>query len=221
VLKAEKVIKTFKGKHGIIRALDNVSLEIHEGEFVAIFGPSGSGKSTLLTALGGMNRPDEGDILWGNQSVYEWDAKRRAQWRGSDIGFIFQVFNLIPYLSVYENIGVGLSLANNGDRGRESIGRILDDLELSPRKDHTPAELSVGQQQRVALARALVKKPRVILADEPTGNLDPDTSRGVMDIIKKQHAAGTTVVMITHDRAIAEYAQRTINIVEGKIIGIG
>lgn len=218
VLKADKIIRKFKGKHGPVVALDNVSLEITEGEFVCIYGPSGSGKSTLLTALGGMNRPDEGDVLWGNESVYfDWNARQRAQWRGADIGFVFQVFNLIPYLTVYENVSVGLTLSDKDIEHRENINRILDELELGDRKDHTPAELSVGQQQRVALARALVKKPRFILADEPTGNLDPDTAKGVLEILKKQHAAGTTVVMITHDRAIAGYAQRTINIVGGKI----
>ncbi|MBN1579007.1 MAG: ABC transporter ATP-binding protein [Chitinispirillaceae bacterium] len=217
VLKAENITKTFRRRHGAVVALDKVSLEIQEGEFVGVVGPSGSGKSTLLATLGGMNSPDEGVVLWGNQSIYDWNVKKRAQWRGADIGFVFQVFNLIPYLSVYENISVGLALSDKDTKARESIARILDELDLAGQKDHTPAELSVGQQQRVALARALIKKPRFILADEPTGNLDPDTGRGVMNIIKLQHAAGTTVVMITHDRAVAEYAQRTIKIVDGRI----
>ena len=217
VLKADKVTKKFRCRHGTIVALDKVSLEIQEGEFVGIIGPSGSGKSTLLMALGGMCSPNDGIVLWGNQSIYGWNAKRRAQWRGADIGFVFQVFNLIPYLSVYENISIGLALSEKKTESRESISRYLDELDLTKHKDYIPGELSVGQQQRVALARALIKKPRFILADEPTGNLDPETGRGVMNIIKQQHSAGTTVVMITHDRSVAEYAQRTIQIVDGKI----
>ncbi len=221
LLKAENITKTFKLKHGVVKALDQVSLEIQENEFVSIIGPSGSGKSTLLMALGGMSRPDEGSVVWGYQSIYDWDVRKRAEWRGANIGFIFQVFNLVPYLTVYENISIGLGLSGNSSEGRESINRILEELDLTSRKDHTPAELSVGQQQRVALARALIKKPRLILADEPTGNLDPETGWGVMKIIKQQHAKGTTVVMITHDRDIAEYAERTICIVDGRIEGIG
>jgi putative ABC transport system ATP-binding protein len=219
VLKAENITKKFKRRHGTVLALDKVSIEIQEGEFVCIVGPSGSGKSTLLMALGGMSRPDEGAVLWGNQSIYEWRPAKRSQWRGSDIGFVFQVFNLIPYLTVYENVSVGLTLADLGPQDRKSIDAILDKLDLAERKDHTPAELSVGQMQRVALARALIKKPRLLLADEPTGNLDAEAGRGVLDIIKQQHAAGSAVVIITHDPSIANYAQRTVKIVEGRIVG--
>jgi putative ABC transport system ATP-binding protein len=218
MLKASSISRIFKRKHGTVKALDKASMEIKDGEFVSITGPSGSGKSTLLLALGGMSRPDEGGVLWDNQSIYDWDIKKRSEWRGSCVGFVFQSFNLVPYLTVYENISVGLSLAGNGAGGAQRIDKILDEVDLESRKDHLPSELSIGQQQRVALARALVKKPRLILADEPTGNLDPETGKEVMNIIKGQHAAGTTVVMITHDPNMAIMAQRTIRIVEGKIV---
>jgi putative ABC transport system ATP-binding protein len=218
LLKAEKITRKFATKHGPILALDKVSLELREGEFCCICGPSGSGKSTLLTALGGMNRPDEGDVVWDNQSVYfDWNARQRARWRGSDIGFVFQVSNLVPYLSVHENIALGATLADKDIDLRGGIHRIIEEFGLSDRENHTPAELSVGQQQRVALARALIKKPRILFADEPTGNLDRGTADEVMDIFKKQHAAGTTVVVITHNRALSDYAQRTIKLVGGKI----
>jgi putative ABC transport system ATP-binding protein len=217
MLKATSISRIFKRKHGTVKALDDASLEIEDGEFVSIVGPSGSGKSTLLLALGGMSHPDKGQVLWSGHPIYDWDVTTRAKWRGTNVGFVFQSFNLVPYLTVYENVSVGLSLGTNTPAAVE-IDRLLGELELSDRKDHLPSELSVGQQQRVALARALVKKPRLLLADEPTGNLDPDTGKEVMDIIKRQHAAGTTVVMITHDPDIARMAQRTIKIVEGKIV---
>jgi putative ABC transport system ATP-binding protein len=217
MLKATSLSRIFIRKHGTVKALDHASIEIKAGEFVSITGPSGSGKSTLLLALGGMSHPDEGDVLWDNQSVYDWNVKKRSEWRGLCVGFVFQSFNLVPYLTVYENISVGLSLAGGGAKNAGSIDSILEEVDLTSRKDHLPSELSVGQQQRVALARALVKKPRLILADEPTGNLDPETGKEVMNIIKRQHAAGTTVVMITHDPNIAQMAQRTVRIVDGKI----
>lgn len=218
MLKASAISRIFKRKHGTVKALDNATLDIKEGEFVSIIGPSGSGKSTLLLALGGMSRPDQGTVLWNDQSIYDWDVAKRSQWRGANIGFVFQSFNLVPYLTVYENVSVGLSLANNGSDAVRNIDALLDNLNLTDRKDHVPSELSVGQQQRVALARALVKKPRIILADEPTGNLDPDTGKEVMDILRKQHADGTTVIMITHDPNNAKQAQRIIKIVDGRIV---
>jgi putative ABC transport system ATP-binding protein len=218
MLKATSISRIFKRKHGTVKALDDTTLEIKDGEFVGIIGPSGSGKSTLLLALGGMSHPDSGIVQWKGESIYAWNVAKRTQWRGASVGFIFQSFNLVPYLTVYENVSIGLSLSNNGIINSASIDSILEQVELTARKDHLPSELSIGQQQRVALARALVKKPRLILADEPTGNLDPETGREVMEIIKQQHAGGTTVVMITHDPNMAAMAQRTVKIVDGKIL---
>ena len=157
-------------------------------------------------------------MSWDGQSIYDWDVTTRARWRGTNVGFVFQSFNLVPYLTVYENVSVGLSLSGNGSNSMQSVDSILEEVDLTARKDHLPSELSIGQQQRVALARALVKKPRLILADEPTGNLDPETGKEVVDIIKRQHATGTTVVMITHDPNIAQKAERKIRIVDGKIV---
>ena len=219
MLKTQNISRIFKRKHGTVNALSNVSVEIRNGEFVSVIGPSGSGKSTLLLALGGMSHPDEGTVMWEDQSIYGWDVTKRSQWRGTNVGFVFQSFNLVPYLTVYENVSVGLSLSGNGSKSMQSVDNILEEVGLTARKDHLPSELSIGQQQRVALARALVKKPRVILADEPTGNLDPETGKEVIDIIKRQHDTGTTVVMITHDPTIAKMAQRTVRIVDGKIAG--
>jgi putative ABC transport system ATP-binding protein len=219
MLKATSISRIFKRKHGTVKALNNATIEIQKSEFVSIIGPSGSGKSTLLLALGGMSHPDEGAVSWDGQSIYDWDVTTRARWRGTNVGFVFQSFNLIPYLTVYENVSVGLSLASNGSTNKQSVDSILEEVDLTARKDHLPSELSIGQQQRVALARALVKKPQLILADEPTGNLDPETGKEVIEIIKRQHAAGTTVVMITHDPNIAKMAQRIVKIVDGKIVG--
>jgi putative ABC transport system ATP-binding protein len=199
-----------------VKALDNVSIEIADGEFISIAGPSGSGKSTLLLTLGGMGHPDEGTVLWNNRSIYDWDVTTRSRWRGANVGFVFQSFNLVPYLNVFQNVSIGLSLSNKEAVQEQKIYTILEEVDLIARKDHLPSELSVGQQQRVALARALVKQPRLILADEPTGNLDPATGGEVIDIIRRHHASGTSVVMITHDPDIAKIAQRTITIVEGK-----
>jgi putative ABC transport system ATP-binding protein len=218
MLKASSISRIFKRKHGTVKALDKASIEIKDGEFVSITGPSGSGKSTLLLALGAMSRPDEGGVYWDNQSIYDWDIKKRSEWRGSCVGFVFQSFNLVPYLTVYENVSVGLTLSGSGDGGAQNIDTMLQEVDLMSRKDHLPSELSIGQQQRVALARALVKKPRLILADEPTGNLDPQTGIEVMNVIKRQHAAGTTVAVVTHDPMIARMAQRTVRIVDGKFV---
>jgi len=219
MLKATAVSRIFKRKHGTVKALDNATLEINDGEFVSIIGPSGSGKSTLLLALGGMSHPDQGTVHWNGQSIYDWDVTQRSRWRGRSVGFVFQSFNLVPYLTVHQNVSIGYSLANNGAISNQSVDGILKEVDLTARKDHLPSELSIGQQQRVALARALVKKPSLILADEPTGNLDSETGKEVIEIIKRQHASGTTVVIITHDPSIAKMAQRSVKIVDGKIVG--
>ncbi len=217
MLKVENVTKSFARKHGPVTALDHISMEINKGEFVGIIGPSGSGKSTLLLALGGMSAPSQGSVTYIGNSVYEWRAAERARWRATQVGFVFQSFNLVPYLTVYENVSAGLSLSGEKNITGAKIIPLLEKMKLADRKDHLPSELSVGQQQRVALARALVKNPAILLADEPTGNLDPETGMGVMEIIKDQHDSGKTVVIITHDPNIARFAKRIVRIVDGKI----
>lgn len=213
----ENVSKTFAQRHNAVNALKNISCEIKEGEFLSIIGPSGSGKSTFLLTLGGMSAPSGGKILWDDESIYHWKLPRLAEWRARKVGFVFQTFNLIPYLNVFENVHIALDLSMNNNRNGKDVHSILEQMKLLDRLEHIPNELSVGQQQRVALARALVKKPSIILADEPTGNLDPETASEIMDILIKANQSGTTVVLITHDPNLAKIANRTIRIVDGEI----
>ena len=218
MLKALNISKTFIHKHNNVTGLKSVSLEINKGEFVSITGPSGSGKSTLLLTLGGMSAPTEGKILWNDQSVYHWDQAKRAAWRGKTIGFVFQTFNLIPYLNVLENVRISLKLSGNGATSDSpDILELMEKMKLSDRLQHNPNELSVGQQQRVALARALVKNPEVILADEPTGNLDPETASEILALLQAMNNEGKTIVLVTHDPRIAKLAQRNVQIVDGEI----
>ena len=218
MLKAENIRKTFIHRHNNVTGLKSVSFEVKEGEFVSITGPSGSGKSTLLLTLGGMSAPTEGKILWNDESVYGWNHTQRAAWRGKTIGFVFQTFNLIPYLSVLENVKIALKLSGNGGTGDlRDIPELLEKMKLSGRLYHHPKKLSVGQQQRVALARALVKNPQVILADEPTGNLDPEIASEILALLQAMNNEGKTIVLVTHDPHIAKLGQRNVRIIDGEI----
>lgn len=219
MLKVENISRQFAQKHHTVSALEKISLEIAEGEFISITGPSGSGKSTLLLALGGMSSPDEGNIFWRGESIYDWEIKKRAEWRALTVGFVFQTFNLIPYLNVFDNISLSQDLSLNHRANHEDIIKILNRINLSDRIDHLPAELSVGQQQRVALARALIKNPQLILADEPTGNLDPVTASEIINILQEVHQEGKTVILVTHDPELSRLADREIKLVDGKIVG--
>lgn len=213
------ITKHFIRKHGRVAAAQNVNLSIQNGEFVGITGPSGSGKSTLLLMLGGMSTPTAGTVLWDGRDIYALSVGARAQWRGANVGFVFQAFNLIPYLDVYENISMAMSITGDTAAGHEQrVNDLLKKVGLWERRDHLPNELSVGQQQRVALARALVKNPKVILADEPTGNLDRETAAEIIEILKNMNREGKTVILVTHDPEIARQARRNIRIVEGKIV---
>jgi len=216
-LKTELVTKRFAQKHGEVMALKDVSIEINKGEFVSVTGPSGSGKSTLLLMLGGMSTPTKGQVYWENEPIYQWNIKERAQWRAKKVGFVFQSFNLVPYLTVIENVSIALRLANDFAREKERILQVLSDMKLSDRLHHLSSELSVGQQQRVALARALIKNPEILFADEPTGNLDPATAADVLAVLEKLNKEGKTIILITHDPNIAKMTQRTIRIVNGEI----
>ncbi|HNY13468.1 MAG TPA: ATP-binding cassette domain-containing protein, partial [Candidatus Wallbacteria bacterium] len=162
--------------------------------------------------------PSAGNVLWQDEPIYGYSAKALAQWRSQNVGFVFQTFNLIPYMTVYENIEIALRLAGRLNDAPKKITELIDKMGLSKRSDHLPSELSVGQQQRVAIARALVKNPKIILADEPTGNLDPETAVEILDILKSANKEGKTLVLITHDQKIAEMAGKNIKIVEGAIV---
>ncbi len=218
MLRMEDVSKTYFHRGQIVKALDGATLHIPQGDFVSVVGPSGSGKSTLLLMLGGMLSPSRGQVLLEGQSIYDLDANRRAQLRKLKIGFVFQTVNLVPYLSALENVQVPLLLSNADEMTQKDRAvALLDRVGLGDRVDHKPCELSVGQQQRVALARMLANDPVVILADEPTGNLDPQTSRQVIDFLEEFNAEGKTVVMVTHDPCAAQRAKRTLRLQDGTI----
>ena len=218
MLRMEKVTKSYAHRRGGVVALDGVDLEIKGGDFVSLVGPSGSGKSTLLLMLGGMLSPTSGEVFLNGQSIYAQDADGRARLRRANIGFVFQTFNLAPYLTALENVQVPLYLAGVGPAAqRQRAAALLNRVGLAERIDHKPAELSVGQQQRVALARMLANDPSIILADEPTGNLDPDTADQVIGFFEQLHQEGRTIVMVTHDPRAAARAQRTLRIENGKV----
>ncbi len=209
---------TYRLRGHLVVALDNVNLEIAAGDYVAIVGPSGCGKSTLLQVLGGMLTPLQGSVRLDGESLFDLSEKSRANLRQRKIGFVFQHFNLIPYLTARENVQVPLLLGRKNQseaeaRATELLGRVG----LGDRLDHKPAELSVGQQQRVALARMLANEPQIILADEPTGALDPEMSRVVLDFFDELVLDGRTVVMVTHDQAAAQRAGRCVHLREGRI----
>jgi len=218
MLKMESVTKTYNHRGPAVTVLSDVTLEIHRGDFVSIVGPSGSGKSTLLLALGGMLSPSSGRVELDGDSLYDLAPDRRASLRGEKIGFVFQTFNLVPYLSALENVQVPLFLAGQAEQHqKQRAAHLLGRLGLGDRLEHKPSELSVGQQQRVALARMLANDPGMILADEPTGSLDPDTSAQVIAFLEEMNQEGRTVVMVTHDPKVAQRAKRVLRLDDGKI----
>jgi putative ABC transport system ATP-binding protein len=204
-----------------VHALDGVSLALPEGSFTAVMGPSGSGKSTLMNLLGCLDTPTEGTVEIDGQRVSELSGSQRARLRGTEIGFIFQTFNLMPRLTAAENVTLPLVFNNDVDVGRrERAETLLERVGLGDRLDHEPTELSGGQRQRVAIARALVNEPSLVLADEPTGNLDTDTGAEILDIFEDLNAEGRTILMVTHERHVAEHAERIIHLVDGEIDNI-
>lgn len=214
----EGIAKVYSSKKELVAALKPTSLSIAAGEFVAIIGPSGSGKSTLLTMLGGMSAPTSGRVVLDAKSLYDLSAAERATIRQKRIGFVFQSFNLVPYLTALENVQVPLMLA--GASKPEQLTRateLLNRVGLADRLRHRPSELSIGQQQRVALARTLANSPAIILADEPTGNLDPATREHVLDAFSDLCRQGRTIVMVTHDPLAASRATRTIKLADGAV----
>ena len=201
-----------------VHALQSITLNIVENEYVALMGPSGSGKSTLMNLLGCLDTPTAGEYFLNSTNVSTMTDSELAEVRNKEIGFVFQTFNLLPRLSALENVALPLVYA--GFRRNERIERAKEKLEavgLADRMDHKPNELSGGQRQRVAIARALVNNPAIILADEPTGNLDTKTSAEIMDILDKIHGAGNTIILVTHEPDIAEYAKRVVRLRDGLV----
>ena len=212
----ESVSKLYRDPRGDVLALDGVTLSVEAGEFVAFKGPSGSGKSTLLMAVGGMARPTDGKVVVDGVDLYGVSGKERAAFRAERVGFVFQMFHLIPYLSVLDNVLLP-TVAGRTQAGRDDALALLDRFGMTDRLRHKPAELSTGERQRAAMARALLSRPKLVLADEPTGNLDPDNAAQVMDYLAEFHRDGGTVVLVTHENAAEEHAQRTICIRDGRI----
>jgi putative ABC transport system ATP-binding protein len=215
----EKICRNYEVGGQLIRALDEVDLRIGRGEFVAIMGRSGSGKSTLLNMLGCMDRPDGGRYLLDDKEVSGMDDDALSAVRNEYMGFIFQSFHLLPRLTVLENVLLPRKYHESGlcEEDIERAHDLLRSVDLSNRLDHRPNELSGGQRQRVAIARALINQPRVVLADEPTGNLDSSTSDAIMDLLQTLNNNGQTIVMVTHEPDIAEFAARQIVMMDGKI----
>jgi len=212
------VTKRYRRRQEEVVAFRTIQLAIARGEYVAVVGPSGSGKTTLLSLLGGMLSPDSGQVLLNGQSLYELPIGERTELRRTKIGFVFQTFNLIPYLTARENVQVPLYLSGwTPEAQRTRAEQLLEQVGLSNRLHHKACEMSTGQQQRVALARTLANSPEVILADEPTGNLDPESKAAVMGIFSQFVSASGTIVMVTHDPASAAQATRRLRIVEGEI----
>lgn len=218
ILRIENLYKTYGEEDNKVEALKNINLSINKGEFVAIIGASGSGKSTLLHLLGGLDRPSSGRVIIDEKSIYDYKDEELSIFRRRKVGFIFQFFNLIPVLDVEENIELPVVL-DNEKVDEEYLNEIISILNLEDRRTHLPSELSGGQQQRVSIGRALINKPSIILADEPTGNLDSKNTREVIELLKfTARKFNQTLILITHDSNIAAMADRVITIADGEII---
>lgn len=218
ILRVEHISKTYDTESVPVQALDDISFSVEKGEFVAVIGASGSGKSTLLHILGGVDRPTEGKVFVNGEDVYEQDEGALAIFRRRQVGLIYQFFNLIPVLTVEENISLPVKL--DGKRiNKERLADLLNVLGLVKRRKHLPSQLSGGQQQRVSIGRALINAPAIVLADEPTGNLDTKNAHDIMELLKKSNRAyKQTIILITHDREIAMQADRLLEIQDGMLV---
>jgi len=222
LIRLENISKVFHTDEVETHALDNVNLEIAEGEYVSISGPSGSGKTTLLSILGLLDSPTSGEYMLAGQPVANLSAADRARVRNRQIGFIFQAFNLIGDLTVFENIELPLTYRGmTAEERKMRVQNALEQVGLAHRANHYPSQLSGGQQQRVAVARAVAGDPAILLADEPTGNLDSQNSESVMSLLRDLHKGGATICMVTHDARYAHQADRTIDLFDGKVAEAG
>ena len=219
LIEVQSVNKTYKRGEENLVVLDDVSLEVQKGDFLALMGPSGSGKSTLLNLIGGLDTPTSGEIIVNEQHLEAMNASSLSDWRANNVGFIFQFYNLLPVLTANKNIEIPLLLTNlSGSQRKEHVSTALNVVGLSDRGGHKPNELSGGQQQRVAIARALVSDPDILVCDEPTGDLDRNTASEILDllqILNRDH--GKTILMVTHDPVAAEFAKRTLHLDKGKL----
>ena len=219
MIKIEKLSKIYGEGEIAVKALDNISFEVKTGEFVAIMGPSGSGKSTLMNILGCLDTPNIGDYFLDNMKVSELSEKKLAKIRNKKIGFIFQTFNLLPRLSAQKNVEQPMIYKGIPRKERENKAKmVLEEVGLGERINHKPSELSGGQRQRVAIARSLVNDPQIILADEPSGNLDSESEEDILEILTNLNQSGITVIMVTHDKKVAQYSERVVYFRDGKII---
>jgi putative ABC transport system ATP-binding protein len=218
VIRTENISRLYQMGSEEIKALKSISITINRGEYVAFMGPSGSGKSTLMNIIGCLDTPSAGTYILNHKNVSDLTENDLAEIRNKEIGFVFQTFNLLPRASALENVALPLVYAGfNKSQREERAMEVLESVELSSRASHKPNELSGGQRQRVAIARALVNNPSIILADEPTGNLDTKTSYGIMDLFQELHKKGNTIIMVTHEDDIAHYAHRIIRLRDGLI----
>jgi len=219
MIKTTNLTKAYATEDLETTALNDINLDIGEGEYVSIMGPSGCGKSTLLNVLGLIDQPTSGEYRFLGEEISRYSEHKRAGIRKNNIGFVFQSFNLIDELTVYENVELPLLyLGFSAAERKKRVNETLEQMQLMARRNHFPQQLSGGQQQRVAVGRAIVARPKLILADEPTGNLDSEHGNEVMKLLAELHEAGTAVVMVTHSQAYAEYAQRIIRLFDGQIV---
>jgi putative ABC transport system ATP-binding protein len=218
IISVKNLVKTYYMGANVVNALQGVNLDIHKNEYVALMGPSGSGKSTLMNLIGCLDTPTSGEYILNGSNVSSMDDSELAAVRNKEIGFVFQTFNLLPRLSALENVALPLVYAGLSKSDRlEKASMVLKSVGLGDRMDHKPNELSGGQRQRVAVARALVNDPSIILADEPTGNLDSRTSYEIIGLFEEIHALGNTIVLVTHEPDIALFAHRIVKMKDGKI----
>jgi putative ABC transport system ATP-binding protein len=219
LIEINKLSKTYESGEECVLALVDVDLKIEKGEFISVMGPSGSGKSTLLTILGGLNHPSRGEVVVDEIPIYKLPLERLADFRREYLGFIFQSFQLIPYLTVIENVMLPLAITEKSNREQvQMAGGILERMGLKGKERRLPDQLSGGEQERVAIARALVNSPPILLADEPTGNLDSKTGKEIMDLFKTLNEEGQTIIMVTHNPENVAFSSRTIQLLDGKIV---